>query len=60
MKAFIDLRGIRWLDAVVRGQSDAVDQTGEAFDEHLVVDEVNRMDEDSDYDYDTVPEPRNN
>ena len=57
LKGFIDLRGIRWLDAVVRGQRDAVDQTGEAFDEHLVADEVNWMDEDSDYDYDTVPEP---
>ena len=58
LKPFIDPRGKRWLDAVVRGQSDAVDQTGEAFDEHLVADEVNWMDEDSDYDYDTVPEPK--
>ena len=58
LKPFIDLRGIRWLDAVVIGQNEAVDQTGEAYDEHLVVDPVNRHDEDPDYDFDTVPPPR--
>ena len=58
LKPFIDLRGKRWLDAVVIGQTGAVDLTEQAYDEHLEVDPVNRHDEDPDYDFDTVPEPQ--